>query len=124
MQCFQSWQNVHDVVSKTRFRVKHLKPAHSYVFVVRAENSKGIGLPSTASEMMATKSSTNPGEMDERGGGGDHRMNRMLDLETARQRLASEQLVKLLEVRTLNATAMLLTWKRQRKVCEVLHYFL
>jgi len=61
--------------------------------------------------MISTKGSSNA-EMEER----EHRMSRMLDVETARQRLASEQLIKLLEVRPLNATAMLLTWKQQRKV--------
>lgn len=68
--------------------------------------------------MVSTKGSNNA-EMEER----EHRMSRMLDVETARQRLASEQLIKLLEVRPLNATAMLLTWKQQRKV-QTLKYYL
>lgn len=115
------WQNVLDVVPKTRFQVKHLQPAHSYVFIIRAENSEGIGLPSMASDMVNTKQSNSGlGKNSER----DQRMSRMLDLENARQRLASEQLVKLLEVKPLNATAILLSWKRQRKEALVQGYYI
>ena len=113
----QSWQNVFDVVTRTRFHVKHLHPENSYVFVIRAENSKGIGLPSPVSEMATTKAAepTNDGR--------EQRTNRMLDVELARQRLSSEQLVKLVEVRPLNATAMFLSWKRQRKVWKIKNKF-
>lgn len=39
-----------------------------------------------------------------------------LDLDLARQRIASEQLLKLDEVKTINATAVQLTWKVRSKV--------
>ncbi|KAI1732012.1 immunoglobulin i-set domain-containing protein [Ditylenchus destructor] len=103
-----SWWNVLDVIpSAPKFRVKHLKPSHSYAFVVRAENSKGIGPPSSISDIVTTKATTTNFEED--------RMSQLMDLESARQKLASEQLIKLQEVKPINATAMLLTWKRQRK---------
>lgn len=47
--------NVLDVVPTTKFRIKHLRSNHAYAFVVRAENFKGIGLPSSVSEMTTTK---------------------------------------------------------------------
>ncbi|KAI1706728.1 fibronectin type III domain-containing protein [Ditylenchus destructor] len=46
-----------------------------------------------------------------------------MDLETVREKLASEQLVKLQEVKPINATAMVLTWKRQRKEPLVQGYY-
>ncbi|KAL3095301.1 hypothetical protein niasHS_007400 [Heterodera schachtii] len=116
----ESWRNILDVVAKSRFRITGLQPEHSYVFVIRAENSKGIGLPSSMSEIVSTKKST---EIEE-GNYRSQRMNRLLDLETARQRLSSEQLVKLLEVRALNATAVLLAWKRQRNEPLVQGYYI
>uniref|UniRef100_A0A914HZI1 Uncharacterized protein n=1 Tax=Globodera rostochiensis TaxID=31243 RepID=A0A914HZI1_GLORO len=95
----ESWRNVLDVVTKTRFCVNDLQSAHSYVFVVRAENSKGIGLPSSMSEIIETK-------------------------KLAEWEETNEQLVKLLEVRALNATAVLLGWKRQRNEPLVQGYYI
>lgn len=40
-------------------------------------------------------------------------MHQLIDLEAARQKLAAEQLIKLQEVKPINSTAMLLTWRRQ-----------
>jgi hypothetical protein len=69
--------------------------------------------------MAKTKGSSRINEQDQ-----DRRTGRMLDVEAARQRLSMEQLVKLLEVRPLNATAMLLTWRRQRKEPLVEGYYI
>uniref|UniRef100_A0A915DVL4 Uncharacterized protein n=1 Tax=Ditylenchus dipsaci TaxID=166011 RepID=A0A915DVL4_9BILA len=62
----ESWQNVMDVIPSTpRFRVKHLRPGNSYAFVVRAENSKGIGPPSPISDMISTKASSERSHFEE-----------------------------------------------------------
>uniref|UniRef100_A0A915AF13 Roundabout n=1 Tax=Parascaris univalens TaxID=6257 RepID=A0A915AF13_PARUN len=102
----ETWFNVADYIPKSRFRVRDLKPSHSYVFIVRAENSHGIGPPSGMSEMIRTKAAKNEFGQDA--------ASANLDLDLARQRIASEQLLKLDEVKTINATAVQLTWKRRR----------
>ncbi|VDN25043.1 unnamed protein product [Gongylonema pulchrum] len=47
-----------------------------------------------------------------------------MDLDIARQRIASEQLIKLEEARTINATAVKLTWKRRRNEPLVEGYYI
>lgn len=81
-----------------------------YVFVVRAENAKGIGMPSPVSELMRTRMSPPVFEEPQQA----HLMT--LDIDSIRQKLVSEQLIKLKEVNSVNSTAMQLVWKRQRKV--------
>uniref|UniRef100_A0A183U2B7 Roundabout-like protein 2 n=1 Tax=Toxocara canis TaxID=6265 RepID=A0A183U2B7_TOXCA len=102
----ETWFNVGDYISSPRFRVRDLKPSHSYVFIVRAENSHGIGPPSAMSDVIRTK----PAKTEL----GQDAASANLDLDLARQRIASEQLLKLDEVKTVNATAVQLTWKRRR----------
>ncbi|VDM99308.1 unnamed protein product [Thelazia callipaeda] len=51
----QTWFNVPDYISGPRYHARNLKSAHSYVFIVRAENSKGIGPPSPMSDAIRTK---------------------------------------------------------------------
>lgn len=79
---------------------------------MRAENSKGIGLPSPISEFVTTKASSSA-SAEER-----YQFLQAVDLDAVRQKLASEQLIKLQEVKPINSTAILLIWKRQRKVDE------
>lgn len=45
-------------------------------------------------------------------------------MEEARQKLSAEQLIKLQEVKAINSTAMLLTWKRQRNEPLVQGYYI
>ncbi|KAK0397715.1 hypothetical protein QR680_002236 [Steinernema hermaphroditum] len=99
----ETWNNVHDYISGTRFRVKHLKAGNTYVFVVRAENSKGIGPPSLVSPVVRTKSSSLHF---------DHYASP--DLDTVRQRLGSQQLIRLEEVKIINSTAVRIIWKLRR----------
>ncbi|VDN37066.1 unnamed protein product, partial [Gongylonema pulchrum] len=99
----ETWFNVPDYISGPRYRVENLKPLHSYVFIVRAENSQGIGPPSPMSDAIRTKPRKEESERQ--------RANANMDLDIARQRIASEQLIKLEEARTINATAVKLTWK-------------
>lgn len=117
----ESWQNIMDAVSNTRFRIKNLRPGRSYIFLIRAENSKGIGLPSLPSSLVTINTPVGYREIEERE---TSQFGRMLDMETARQKLSSEQLVKLIEVRPLNSSAMLLSWKRQKKEPLVQGYYI
>lgn len=80
--------------------VKNLKPGTNYIFLVRAENSQGVGDPSQMSNVVKTK------------GDSSHEINQsQLNIDLAIQRLGSEQLVKLHEVKSVNASAMELNWK-------------
>ena len=45
--------------------------------------------------------------------------NANLDLDLARKRLGAEQLIKLLEVKSVNATAMKLFWRVRCWLCEL-----
>nr|CAD2195935.1 unnamed protein product [Meloidogyne enterolobii] len=119
----ESWQNIMDVVTTTRFRIKNLRPGRSYIFLIRAENSKGIGLPSQPSSLVTISTPIGYREPEE-GSETSSQFGRMLDMETARQKLSSEQLVKLVEVRPLNSSAMLLSWKRQKKEPLVQGYYI
>uniref|UniRef100_A0A1I7ZAG1 Down syndrome cell adhesion molecule-like protein Dscam2 n=1 Tax=Steinernema glaseri TaxID=37863 RepID=A0A1I7ZAG1_9BILA len=101
----ETWNNVQDYISGTRFRVKHLKPGNTYVFVIRAENSKGIGPPSLVSPAVRTK-------MTSFNFDSDHYAT--TDLDTVRQRLGSQQLIRLEEVKIINSTAVRIIWKLRR----------
>ncbi|TMS37275.1 hypothetical protein L596_004245 [Steinernema carpocapsae] len=101
----ETWNNVQDYISGTRFRLKNLKPGHTYVFVIRAENSKGIGPPSLVSAVVKTKPAQSYFD-------GDYYST--IDLDTARQRLGSQQLIRLEEVKIFNSTAVRIMWKLRR----------
>ncbi|CAD6190527.1 unnamed protein product [Caenorhabditis auriculariae] len=101
----QTWYNIPDVVTTTTFRVKGLQPSHSYMFLTRAENEKGIGPPSVPSALVTTMAKP----PDDGSGNRDD-----VDIERAAKRLTSEQLIKLEEVKTINSTAVRLFWKRRK----------
>uniref|UniRef100_A0A0N4VJ46 Fibronectin type-III domain-containing protein n=1 Tax=Enterobius vermicularis TaxID=51028 RepID=A0A0N4VJ46_ENTVE len=84
--------------------VKGLKPSHSYVFAVRAENSNGLGPPSEISEVAHTSSARSSYD-------GDVLSYSSLDSKMALRSLGSAQLVKLRDVRTVNSTAVEVSWK-------------
>ncbi|GMT06094.1 hypothetical protein PENTCL1PPCAC_28268, partial [Pristionchus entomophagus] len=98
----QTWYNVNDYVSGTRHRVRNLKPSQSYMFVVRAENEKGIGPPSPVSSTHTTNIAPI-----------NARQDRLVSDEDRRKSLNSDQLIKLEEVKTINSTAVRLFWKKR-----------
>lgn len=53
-----------EYIPGSRFRVKNLKPSSSYRFIVRAENSNGIGPPSPVSEVIRTNAAKDEGVID------------------------------------------------------------
>lgn len=71
--------------------------------MVRAENSNGLGPPSALSEIVLTKASKHDNARED--------IFSTMDMDAARQKLTAEQLIKLIEVKPINATAMSLTWK-------------
>ncbi|PIO71692.1 fibronectin type III domain protein [Teladorsagia circumcincta] len=101
----ETWLNVPDYVSGPRYRIKNLRPSQTYVFVVRAENEKGIGPPSPISSVVNTLTRNAHLSADDL---------ENLDLEQATRRITSEQLIKLEEVKTINSTAVRLFWKRKK----------
>ena len=74
---------------------------------VGSKRSNGIGEPSPISPPVRTK----PIGPSTTGDGGPLLMAHELDLQLARQRLGAEQIVRLQEVKLINATAVKLTWK-------------
>ncbi|VIO86199.1 Uncharacterized protein BM_BM7465 [Brugia malayi] len=112
----QTWFNVPDYISGPRYHLRNLKSSHSYVFIVRAENSEGIGPPSPMSDAIQTKPQKEQSERE--------MTNADMDLDTARERIASEQLIKLDEATTINATAIKLSWKRRRNEPLIEGYYI
>lgn len=111
----ETWFNIPDYIPSNSFKVKNLKPNFTYVFVVRAENTNGIGPPSEISSVVYTKTSKNNVTL---------LSTTQLSLELARQRLGSEQLIKLEELRILNSTAIQLSWKRKKDEPLIQGYYI
>lgn len=111
----ETWFNIPDYIPSNSFKVKNLKPNFTYVFVVRAENTNGIGPPSDISSVVYTKTSRSNATL---------LSTAQLSLELARQRLGSEQLIKLEELRILNSTAIQLTWKRRKDEPLIQGYYI
>uniref|UniRef100_A0A914Z9N1 Uncharacterized protein n=1 Tax=Panagrolaimus superbus TaxID=310955 RepID=A0A914Z9N1_9BILA len=91
-----TWLNVAEVVSATRFKVRHLRPGFTYVFLVRAENKQGIGPPSDPTEPIVMES---------------HNGKEIHDSDQSWNRITSSQLVKLTVVQALNHSAIELKWE-------------
>lgn len=53
----------------------------------------------------------------------DH-ANFLIDIESARQKIASGQLIKLQDIKTINSTSVLLTWRHQRREPLVQGYYI
>lgn len=100
----QTWQRINELIREPRYLVRDLRSASSFIFLIRAENSHGIGEPSAMSAIVRTNGSVllEPRQLD-------------FELDLARKRLGEEQLVKLLEVKTVNSTAMKLFWRVNSK---------
>lgn len=78
------------------FQIGDLKPDTSYVFLVRAENSHGLSVPSPVSEVARTL-------------GSDRRSVPQYELDEARVRLGTK-VVQLRDVQPLSSTSVKLLW--------------
>lgn len=92
--------SAHRVTSET-YSVGNLKPNTSYVFLIRAENSHGLSLPSPVSDKARTL--------------GSDRNVPDYDLDEARNRL-STNVVELKEVQAISSTAVRLIWEVRMKL--------
>uniref|UniRef100_A0A915HN40 Roundabout n=1 Tax=Romanomermis culicivorax TaxID=13658 RepID=A0A915HN40_ROMCU len=99
------WTPVADVVRNLRHTVRGLTPTSAYIFVVRAENQHGISDPSPLSVVVRTKSVVVRTKSVASVGVAAY------DLAEARDHLTSSSVVKLREVKTINSSAVKLTWK-------------
>ncbi|KAF4523649.1 hypothetical protein B566_EDAN013243 [Ephemera danica] len=97
----QGWVMAAKRVTETTYTQPHLKPGLTYVFVVRAENSHGISLPSPASE-AATTLGKPLDSMDAE--------LRSWELEDARAKLAGH-VVELSHAQPVNSTQVKLNWE-------------
>lgn len=78
------------------FQIGDLKPDTSYVFLVRAENSHGLSVPSPVSEVARTL-------------GADRRSVPQYELDEARVRLGTK-VVQLRDVQPISSTSVRLIW--------------
>ena len=85
----------HRVTSET-YTVSNLKPDTSYIFIVRAENSHGISVPSAASQHVKTLRSQHLGDF--------------VSVEDARDSLLTK-LIEIVEIQAISSTSVRLTWK-------------
>uniref|UniRef100_A0A7E4WC32 Roundabout homolog 2 n=1 Tax=Panagrellus redivivus TaxID=6233 RepID=A0A7E4WC32_PANRE len=92
-----TWLNVNEVISTTRFKVRHLHPGYTYVFLVRAENKQGIGPPSDTTKPIVMKA--------------DYQDEGDSDSDQSWNRASAGSLVKLTSVQALNHSSIELKWE-------------
>ncbi|XP_037517448.1 roundabout homolog 1 [Rhipicephalus sanguineus] len=88
----------HRILAET-YNIQALRPDSRYIFIVRAENSHGLGVPSPVSETIRTLGMA-PHFLPE------------YDLDEARAKL-SASVVTLQDIRAMSSTAVKLNWKIQ-----------
>ncbi|XP_037958391.1 protein sax-3 [Teleopsis dalmanni] len=91
-----SWVKVATRVHNTTYTQMELLPGVNYYFLIRAENSHGLSLPSPISEPIVV---------------GTKYFNSGLDLSEARASLLSGDVVELNNVTNVDSTSMKLTWQ-------------
>lgn len=80
-----------------QFQIGDLKPDTSYIFLVRAENSHGVSVPSPVSNVVRTL-------------GADRRAVPKYELDEARARLGTK-VVQLRDVQPISSTSVRLMWE-------------
>ena len=83
-------------VNSQTYTVTNLKPDTSYIFVVRAENSHGMSVPSEVSEHVKTLKSQH--------------LEDYVNVEDARDDLLTK-LIEIVEIEPISSTSVRLTWK-------------
>ena len=83
-------------VNSQTYTVTNLKPDTSYIFVVRAENSHGMSVPSEVSEHVKTLKSQH--------------LEDYINVEDARDALLTK-LIEIVEIEPISSTSVRLTWK-------------
>ena len=56
----QGWVSASDSVKRESFTVEKLRPNTTYMFLIRAKNAQGVGLPSLVSDPVTTASKSIP----------------------------------------------------------------
>lgn len=83
-------------VNSETYTVTNLKPDTSYIFVVRAENSHGMSVPSVVSQHVKTLKSQH--------------LDDYVNIEDARDALLTK-LIEIVELEAISSTSVRLTWK-------------
>ena len=96
----RAWRVVARRLKSDQYTLTDLKPSTWYTFLVRAENSHGLSLPSPVSPWFTTLPS----------GGAGGGWQSPGEVEEARRRLSAPWL-RLDQVKAVNATSMRLTWQ-------------
>ncbi|PSN32273.1 hypothetical protein C0J52_24864 [Blattella germanica] len=91
------WVVAANRVTADTITIGDLKPDTSYVFLVRAENSHGLSIPSTVSEVARTL-------------GADRRAVPQYELDEARTRLGTK-VVQLRDIQSISSTSVRLIWE-------------
>ena len=103
VQVKRAWRIVARGLKADHFTLHDLQPATSYTFLVRAENSHGLSLPSPVSPWFTTLPAT-------RHNNGQFQWQSTAELEEVRQRLSVPRL-RLDQARSLNSTSVRLSWQ-------------
>ncbi|XP_053673917.1 protein sax-3 [Anopheles nili] len=93
----KGWTTVPFKVSSTSYTYAPVSPNVSYIFIVRAENDQGLGIPSLMSDAVTIGREFNHGEN--------------INLSEAQATLSSDRVVNLLEANATNATSVRLVWE-------------
>ncbi|XP_052894838.1 protein sax-3-like [Anopheles moucheti] len=93
----KGWTTVPYKISSTSYNYSPVSPNVSYIFIVRAENDQGLGIPSLMSDPVTIGREFNHGED--------------INLSEAQATLSSGQVVNLLEANATDATSVRLVWE-------------
>ena len=97
----RAWRIVARRLKADEFTFTDLKPSTSYTFLVRAENSHGLSLPSPVSPWFTTLPSA---------GNGNVQWQSSLEIDEVRQRLSAPWL-RLDQARAINSSSVRLSWQ-------------
>uniref|UniRef100_A0AAG5DD15 Roundabout n=1 Tax=Anopheles atroparvus TaxID=41427 RepID=A0AAG5DD15_ANOAO len=93
----KGWTTVPYQVSSTSYTYSPVSPNVSYIFIVRAQNNQGLGIPSLMSDPVKIGRELNHGED--------------INLSEAQAALSSGRVVNLLEANATDSTSVRLVWE-------------
>ncbi|ESN98989.1 hypothetical protein HELRODRAFT_188972 [Helobdella robusta] len=99
----QGWMEASNKVTEQTYIVRNLKPDTYYTFLVRAQNSHGLSLPSPVSDHVRTKGGHNPSQARPNMSA----LNRSLVAE----KISNKSFVFLFPAEATGSTTVVLTWE-------------
>lgn len=114
------WITIAKRVQGPVFKLENLQPNKAYIFLIRAENSHGLSMPSAVSEPVSLSTLTD----DDDNNGYEKSLSEEKYTKEARASLLSGPVVELLAIQSQNSSSIKLIWEvRSRKYKSILCWF-